>query len=68
MNKIELKSNIKQVERDLKYYVETYGLNQKEAYEELYKKYYMRMMIVKDRVEIDAREKIHNDVKEDKNG
>lgn len=64
MNKIELKSNIKQVERDKEYYMNQFGLSQKEAYEEIYKRYYYRMMIVKDKVEIEAREKIHNSIKE----
>lgn len=64
MTKIELKGNIKQVERDKEYYMREYGLNQKEAYEEIYKRYYYRMIIVKDKVEIEAREKIHNSVKE----
>lgn len=64
MNKIELKSNMKQVEKDVKYYVEEYGLNQKEAYEEVYKRYYYRLRIIQDKVEIEAREKIHNEFKE----
>lgn len=63
MNKIELKTNIKQVERDKEYYMNQFGLNQKEAYEEIYKRYYYRMMIIKDKVEIEAREKIHNSFK-----
>lgn len=64
MNKIELKTNLKQVERDVKYYMEQFGLNQKEAYEEVYKRYYYRMMIIKDKVEIEKREKIHAEFKE----
>lgn len=64
MNKIELKANIKQVERDKEYYMNQFGLNPKEAYEEIYKRYYYRMIIVKDKVEIEAREKIHNSIKE----
>lgn len=67
MTKIELKGNIKQVERDKDYYMKEYGLNQKEAYEEIYKRYYYRMMIVRDKVEIEAREKIHNSIKEANN-
>lgn len=63
MNKIELKANTKQVERDKEYYMNQFGLNQKEAYEEIYKRYYIRMMLVKDKVEIEAREKIHNSLK-----
>lgn len=67
MNKIEFKSNAKQVERDVKYYMDTFSFNQKEAYEEVYKRYYYRMMIAKDKVEIEQREKIHNEWKGGKN-
>lgn len=67
MNKIEFKASVKQVERDKDYYMQQFGLNQKEAYEEVYKRYYYRMMIVRDKVEIELREKIHNSFKEVEN-
>lgn len=67
MDKMKIKRNSKAVERDLKYYMETYNLSQKEAYEILYEKYYISMRLVQSYVEIETREKIHNSFKEDKN-
>lgn len=60
MDKIKIKSELKQIKRDLKYYIENYELNQKEAYELLYEKYFIRMRLTQNFVEIEAREKIHN--------
>ena len=67
MDKMKIKRQLKQVERDFKYYTEEYNLNQKEAYELLYEKYYISMRLVQSFVEIEARERIHNTFKEDKN-
>ena len=46
--------------------MEEYGLNQKEAYEILYEKYYICMRLTQSFVEIGTREKIHNSFKEEK--
>lgn len=66
MEKIEFKRISKSIERDLNYYMKEYDLNQKEAYELLYKKYYIAMRLTQNYVEIEAREKIHNSFKEEK--
>lgn len=60
MDKIKIKSELKQIKRDLKYYIESYELSQKEAYELLYEKYFIRMRLTQNFVEIETREKIHN--------
>lgn len=65
MDKMKIKRNLKAVERDLKYYMDEYNLNQKEAYEILYEKYYMCMRLCQSFVEIEARERIHKSFKED---
>lgn len=67
MDKMKIKRNLKTVERDLQYYMEQYNLSQKEAYEVLYEKYYIQMRLAQSFVEIEARERIHNSFKEDKN-
>lgn len=67
MDKMKIKSELKNLKRDLDYYVKTYELSQKEAYEILYEKYYIRMRLTQDYVEIGIREKIHNSFKEEKN-
>ena len=65
MDKMTIKRNLKSVERDLRYYMESYNLSQKEAYEILYEKYYMCMRLTQSFVEIEARERIHKSFKED---
>lgn len=70
MDKIKIKASMKQVERDLKYYMENYDMSQKEAYEEIYRNYYFRMLIAGNYVEVEAKSKIHgegNIFKGDKN-
>ena len=64
MDKIEIKREIKQIEKDLNYYMNEYSLSQKEAYELIHRKYYIRMRLTQSYVEIDAREKIYNSFKE----
>lgn len=66
MDKIKLKSELRQIQRDLDYYMKEYNLNQKEAYEYIHERYYLRMMLTKSYVEIEAREKIYNSFKSDK--
>lgn len=63
---MKIKIEVKNVKRDLEYYMKTYELNQKEAYEALYEKYYIRMRLTQNFVEIEKREKIHQSFKEDK--
>ena len=67
MDKMKIKRNLKAVERDLRYYMEEYNLNQKEAYEILYEKYYICMRLTQNFVELEARERIHQSFKGDKN-
>ena len=66
MDKITIKRHSKKIERDMKYYIEEYNLNQKEAYELLYEQYYICMRLVQPYVEIEEREKIHNLFKNEK--
>lgn len=68
MEKIKIKRHIKHVEKDLRYYMETYDLNQKEAYEILYEQYYMCMRLVQPYVEVETKERIHNSFKGGENG
>lgn len=65
MDKLKIKTELRQIERDLKYYMENYDLNQKEAYELLYEKYYTRMRLCQNYVEVEKREKIHNSFKKE---
>lgn len=65
MDKMKIKTELKQIKRDLKYYMENYELNQKEAYELLYEKYYIRMRLSQNFVEVEAREQIHNSFKKE---
>lgn len=67
MDKIKIKRELKQVEKDLNYYKDEYNLSQKEAYELLYEKYYIRMRLTQSFVEIETRDKIHQSFKEEKN-
>lgn len=60
MDKMKIKAELKQIKRDLEYYMKNYELSQKEAYELLYEKYFIRMRLSQNFVEIEAREKIHN--------
>ena len=65
MDKMKSKTELRQIQRDLKYYIENYELSQKEAYELLYEKYYIRMRLCQNFVEVEAREKIHNSFKKE---
>lgn len=65
MDKMKIKTELKQIKRDLKYYMENYELNQKEAYELLYEKYFIRMRLSQNFVEVETREKIHNSFKKE---
>ena len=64
MDKLEIKRELKNIKRDLEYYMREYDMSQKEAYEILHKNYYIRMMLTKSYVEIEAREKIYKIFKE----
>lgn len=64
MDKIKVKAELRQIQRDLDYYMKEYNLNQKEAYEYLHERYYMRMKLTQDYVEIEKREKIYEEYKE----
>lgn len=63
MDKIEIKRELRQVEKDLKYYMDEYKLSQKEAYELIHKKYYLRMRLTQSYVEIEKRNEIYNSFK-----
>lgn len=63
MDKMKLKTELKQVERDLNYYMNEYGLNQKEAYELIHEKYYIRMRLTQSYVEVETRDEIYNSFK-----
>lgn len=67
MDKMKIKTHIRRVSRDLEYYMKNYELNQKEAYEILYEQYYLCMRLTQPYVEVEAKERIHNSFKEDKN-
>lgn len=64
MDKIKIKAEIRQVQRDLEYYMKEFGLNQKEAYEYLHERYYIRMKMTQDYVELEKREAIYKAYKE----
>lgn len=64
MDKMKIKRHLKNINRDLNYYMREYDLSQKEAYEILYENYYVSMRLVQSYVEIETREKIHNLLKE----
>lgn len=64
MDKIRIKRHYKNISKDLNYYMKEYDLSQKEAYEILYENYYISMRLVQNYVEIEARERIHNLMKE----
>lgn len=67
MDKMKIKRHLKNITRDLNYYMKEYDLSQKEAYEILYENYYVSMRLVQNYVEVETREKIHNLMKEVKN-
>lgn len=67
MKKMEINRLHKKITRDLEYYMKEYDLNQKEAYEVLYEQYYLCMRLTQNYVEIEARQRIHDSYKEDKN-
>lgn len=64
MEKMKIKRHYKNITRDLNYYMKEYDLSQKEAYEVLYENYYISMRLVQNYVEVEARERIHNMLKE----
>ena len=68
MDKITVKKELKNIKRDLEYYMKEYDLNQKESYLTIHSNYYIRMMLTKNYVELSEREKLYNDVKEYLNG
>ena len=63
MDKIEIKRELKNIKRDLDYFIENYEVSQKEAYAIIHKNYYIRMMLTKNFVELEEREKIYNSFK-----
>lgn len=65
MTKIELKSAINTIKKDLQYLKDSYELNDKEAKEELYKRYATRLHILKNEVETATREKIKTELQGD---
>ena len=54
---------LRQIKRDLEFYMKEYDLNQKEAYELIHERYYIRMMLTKSYVEIEARDRIYKSFK-----
>ena len=66
MDKMTMKRELKNVKRDLEYYMNEYNLTQKEAYEVLHTNYYIRMWLTKNYVEVEARERIYNSIKNNK--
>lgn len=68
MNKIEIKAELRQISRDLNYYMKEYELSQKEAYELIHKKYYIRMRLTQSYVEIEKRNEIYNSFKSEEGG
>lgn len=65
MDKLKIKGYIKNVKRDLEYYIREYEVSQKEAYEILYEKYFICMRLTQSFVEVDARNRIHESFKEE---
>lgn len=63
MDKIEIKREMKNIKRDLEYYMREYEISQKEAYEIIHKNYYIRMMLTKNYVELDKRDEIYRTFK-----
>lgn len=63
MDKMKIKAEIKAVKRDLEYYMKEYDMNQKEAYEYIHERYYIRMMLTKSYVEMEKREEIYKSFK-----
>ena len=64
MDKMAIKRELKNIKRDLDYYMGEYNLSQKEAYSIIHANYYTRMMLTKNYVEIAEREKLYNSMKE----
>lgn len=64
MDKIKIKMTKKQVERDVKYYIDSYQFSQKEAYALVYENYYNRLLWAGNYVEVEIKERIHNEGKE----
>ena len=64
MDKLTIKRELKNVKRDLEYYMREYEIGQKEAYATIHCSYYLRMMLTKDFVEVEERERIYNDYKD----
>ena len=64
MDKMTIKKELKNIKRDLEYYMKEYDLNQKEAYGIIHANYYVRMMLTKNYVELEEREALYKWVKE----
>ena len=64
MNNITIKRELKNIKRDLEYYMNNYELSQKEAYSEIHRAYYTRMMLTKNYVELEEREQIYKEFKD----
>lgn len=60
MDKMKVKTHLKRINRDLEYYMKTYELSQKEAYEVIYEQYYLCMKLTQPYVEIEAQKRIAN--------
>ena len=63
MNKMKAKTELRQIKRDLDYYMKEYELSQKEAYEYVHERYYIRMMLTKDYVDVEKRKEIYDEFK-----
>lgn len=64
MDKMTIKRELKNVKRDLEYYMKEYDINQKEAYSIIHANYYIRMTLTKNYVELSEREELYKWVKE----
>lgn len=64
MDKLTIKRELKNIKRDLDYYMGTYEISQKEAYELIHRSYYIKMMLTKNYVEIEKREQLYKEFKE----
>lgn len=60
-DKLRFKRQLKQVERDVKYYIENYEMTEEEVYEYLYEIYKIRLSIVENKVNLNRTNKKNND-------
>lgn len=60
-DKLRFKRQLKQVERDVKYYIENYEMTDEEVYEYLYEIYKIRLSIVENKVNLNRTNKKNSD-------